>query len=269
VSERDGRVRRVTVPVETLAEAGTTNAYLVGSEPCVLVDPAADHPELWAAVADREVGHVVVTHAHPDHVGGVASVPDGAVVHALAGRTGRFARATGVTPDRTIRPGDAVLAGDGTALRALDTPGHAPDHVAFLVEPPGGRGRPAALAGDLVVSQGSVVVGADDGDMRAYLTSLRRLRARRPPVVYPGHGPVVEDPRAELARLLAHRLDRERRVLDAVAAGARTPADVVDAAYEKDLAGVREYARSTVVAHLRKLAVEGRVRWDGERARPV
>jgi ribonuclease/clavin/mitogillin len=269
VSDRERRVRRVPVPVETLAEAGTTNAYLVGTNPAVLVDPAADHPDLRAALADRAVGHVVVTHAHPDHVGGVGAVADGAVVHALAGRADRFERATGVTPDRTFRPGDAVVAGDGTALRVLDTPGHAPDHVAFLLESPGDVGPPPVLAGDVVVAEGSVVVGAEEGDMRAYLTSLRRLSAHRPPRLFPGHGPVVASPRRAIARLLDHRLDRERRVLAAVRAGAETPDAVVDAAYEKDLAGVREYARSTVVAHLRKLAVEGRVAWDGERAAPA
>jgi len=262
-------VERVPVPVETLAEAGTTNAYLVGADPAVLVDPAADHPDLRAALADREVGHVVATHAHHDHVGGVAALADGAVVHALAGRTDRFERAAGVVPDRTFGPGDRIVAGDGTALRVLDTPGHAPDHAAFLVEAPGGAGRPPVLAGDVVVAEGSVVVGSEEGDMRAYLTSLRRLRARRPPRLYPGHGPVVDDPRAEIARLLAHRRDRERRVLAAVRGGAETPDAVVDAAYERDLTGVREYARSTVVAHLGKLAVEGRVTWDGERATPA
>jgi glyoxylase-like metal-dependent hydrolase (beta-lactamase superfamily II) len=104
------------------------------------------------------------------------------------------------------------------------------------------------------------------GDLRAYLTSLRRIHARCPARLLPGHGPVIEEPRAVCERLLSHRLDRERRVADAVEAGARTPDDVLAAAYDKDLTGVRDLARATVVAHLEKLAVEGRVQWDGERA---
>jgi glyoxylase-like metal-dependent hydrolase (beta-lactamase superfamily II) len=86
--------------------------------------------------------------------------------------------------------------------------------------------------------------------------------------LYPGHGPVIDDPDATLDRLLYHRLERDASVRRAVLAGAETPDEIVDAAYEKDVSGVRELARMTVRAHLRKLAVEGDVAWDGERARP-
>lgn len=249
-------VERVPVPVETLAEHGTTNAYIAGD---LLVDPAARTEDLDAAVDRHDPDNVLVTHAHPDHVGALAEYAAGRTVWALAGRADRFERATGVTPDRTVRDGDALSGGEA---KVLATPGHARDHVSLALE--GG-----ILTGDLVVAAGSVVVGADDGDMRAYLTSLRRIYARDPARLYPGHGPVVEEPRAEVRRLLAHRLERERRVEAAVLAGARTPDEIVDAAYRKDLTGVREYARSTVIAHLRKLAVEGTVQWDGDRAEPV
>lgn len=248
-------VERVPVPVETLAEHGTTNAY-VGAD--LLVDPAARTDGLDAAVARQDPDHALVTHAHPDHVGAVADYAPGRTVWARRGREDRFERATGVAPDRTFRDGTTLPGG----TTVLATPGHAPDHVAL-------ERRDGVLTGDLVVAAGSVVVGADEGDMRAYLTSLRRLHARAPDRLYPGHGPVIDAPRAEVARLLDHRLDRERRVLRAVQDGARTPDDVVDAAYDRDLAGVREYARSTAVAHLRKLAVEGSVTWDGERATPA
>ena len=250
-------VERVPVAAETLAEHETTNAYLVGD---LLVDPAAPTDALAAAVERHDPDHVLATHAHHDHVGGVEAFAAGRTVWALAGREARFERATGVAPDRTFRDGDPVPGvADGAVLA---TPGHAPDHVALALDG-------VVLSGDLVVAAGSVVVGAEEGDMRAYLTSLRRLHARDPRRLYPGHGPVVEDPRADIARLLARRLDRERRVLAAVRDGAGTPDEVVDAAYDRDLGGVRKYARSTVVAHLRKLDVEGTVVWDGERARPA
>ena len=251
-------VERVAVPVETLAEAGTTNAYLVGADPAVLVDPAAPSGALEGAVARRGVEHVLVTHAHPDHVGAVERYADDATLWACAGFEGRFESVAGVAPDRTLSDGDVVTAG-GAAVTALATPGHAPDHLAFAV---GG----GVLTGDLVVAEGSVVVGAEEGDMAAYLDSLARIRERDPDVLHPGHGPRIDGPQAELDRLIEHRNERERRVLDAVQAGARTPDDVVDAAYDKDLSGVRDLAVSTVVAHLRKLADEDRVTWDGERA---
>jgi glyoxylase-like metal-dependent hydrolase (beta-lactamase superfamily II) len=141
----------------------------------------------------------------------------------------------------------------------VDTPGHAPEHVAF------GTGD-GYVTGDLLVAEGSVVVGAPAGDMRAYLTSLRRLHARDPDRCYPAHGPVIEDPRGTCRRLIDHRRRRERRVRQAVNDGARTADEVLEAAYEKDVSAVRELARATVVAHLEKLACEGAIRWDGERA---
>jgi glyoxylase-like metal-dependent hydrolase (beta-lactamase superfamily II) len=252
-------LRQVPVPTETLAPTGTTNAYVVGSEEALLVDPAGRTDDLDRAVERHGIGHVLVTHAHPDHVGAVAHYADAcdATVWARAGREARFERATGVAPDRTFREGTTIRGAE-----VVETPGHAPDHVALAV-------GESILTGDLVVSEGSVVVGSDEGDVRAYLTSLRRLYARNPERLHPGHGPVIEEPRAEIERLIRHRLDREATVLTAVENGARTLDEILDAAYEKDLSGVRNLARSTTVAHLEKLAVERKVEWDGERARPT
>lgn len=260
-------VASVAVDVPTRSPSGATNAYVVGRTDALLVDPAARDDDLDAVLADREVGHVAVTHHHPDHVGGVADYAreHGATVWARTGRAAEFAAAAGVGPDRTFAEGTEIPVDDGP-LRVLDTPGHAPEHVAFAF-PMGGE--IAVAAGDLAVETGSVVVGAPEGDMRAYLTSLRRLHARGPALLYPGHGPAIETPRATLERLVAHRLDRERRVLAAVREGARTPDEIVDAAYEKDLTGVVDLARSTVAAHLDKLAVQGRLEWNGSRASPT
>lgn len=247
-------VTRVPVSVSTRAPTGATNAYVVGADPAVLVDPPTRSDALDDAVAGRGVEHVVATHTHPDHVGAVehyASALD-ATVWARYGRTDRFAAATGVDPDRTFRDGDHVA-----DIEVLDTPGHAVDHVAF-------RTGDAVLVGDLAVATGSVVVGHPEGDLRAYLTSLRRVRAMSPRVLHPGHGPDIETPREACERLLAHRLDRERRVREAVEAGAETVDEVVDAAYDKDVSDVRDLATSTVRAHLAKLAHEGAVAWTPE-----
>jgi len=122
------------------------------------------------------------------------------------------------------------------------------------------------VTGDLAVAEGSVVVGAPHGDMRAYVSSLRRVHATDPDRLYPAHGPVIDDPRATCERLIDHRRDRERRVLAAVRDGAEDTDQILEAAYEKDLTGVEDLARATVVAHLEKLEVEGRVAWDGSRA---
>ncbi|WP_226005278.1 MBL fold metallo-hydrolase [Natrinema salinisoli] len=254
-----------SVPVSTRAPSGETNAYLLGTDPAILVDPAARTDELDRLVRERNVAHVLVTHTHPDHVGAVdayAAETD-ATVWARYGRADRFRDATGRSPDRTFTSGTTIRLGDDR-VRVLDAPGHAPDHVALEA----GRDGPI-LCGDCAVREGSVVVGAPEGDMRAYVTTLRRLWARNPPALYPGHGPEIDAPRATLERLLSHRAQREERVREAVDEGAETLDEILDGAYEKDLSGVRDLARATVAAHLEKVAVEGRVTWNGDRASPA
>jgi glyoxylase-like metal-dependent hydrolase (beta-lactamase superfamily II) len=262
------------VPVTTRAPARATNAYLVGTEGALLVDPASRTDKLDDLVAEASVEHVAVTHTHPDHTGAVAAyaAETGATVWCRRGRESRFAAETGVDPDRTFAEGDVIPVGGDTGSRStvrgtttdavtvLDTPGHAADHVAF-------EGDFGVLCGDLAVAEGSVVVGAPEGSVRAYLVALRRLHARGPDAMHPGHGPVIDDPRATCERLIRHRIDRERRILDAVTDGARDAEAIVDAAYRKDLTGVRDLARATVLAHVEKLAAEGRVCYDAATGR--
>lgn len=249
------RVERVPVPTGPRVPGGRTNAYVIGGSDPLLVDPAARSDGLDAALADRSVSHVAVTHTHADHVGAVGAyaAEHGATVWARAGRESSFSRATGVRPDRTMREGTAV----GPA-EVLETPGHASDHVAFVT-------GEAAVTGDVAFATGSAAV---TGDLRAYLVTLRRLRTRGFARLYPGHGTPIDDPTATLDRLLRHRADRERRVLRAVRTGAETPDAVVEVAYDEDPGEARHLALATVRAHLQKLDVEGRLRWDGEVARP-
>ncbi|MFC5134624.1 MULTISPECIES: MBL fold metallo-hydrolase [Haloferacaceae] len=256
-------ITRVELPVDTRATTGTTNAYLANG---LLVDPAVRTDDLDEAVASHGsadgsgIGAIAVTHTHPDHVGAVADYADrtDATVHAHADHVERFRDATGTDPDGTFRDGDTL---GTTGVRALDTPGHAPDHVAFVVEDDPAT---AALVGDLAVAEGSVVVGAPEGNLREYLASLERVRDAGFDRLYPGHGPTIEDPNATCERLIDHRIAREERVLAAVEAGAADVDAVLEAAYDKDLTGVADLARATVRAHLEKLAAEGRIdaAWD-------
>ncbi len=267
-----------SVPVDTRAPTGRTNAYVVGSERCLMVDPAARTSTLDTVVTARDVAAIAVTHTHPDHVGAVAEYARETGATVLARRPARFEAATGVEPDRQIGEGSSIETGVGS-VAVVDVPGHAADHVAFELPDPGasddggasGGQHPAGtvLCGDLAVAEGSVVVGNPDGDMRAYLTAIRRLWARNPRRLYPGHGPAIvagdaPTPRATLQRLIAHRLDREEDVLAAVRAGARDIDAITEAAYERELSGVRDLARATVRAHLEKLAVEGALQFDAD-----
>ncbi|ERH11034.1 MAG: Zn-dependent hydrolase [halophilic archaeon J07HX64] len=153
-------VTRVPVDAESRAPSGRTTAHIVTAEgESLLVDPAARSDALDAAVEEHDPTGVAVTHHHPDHVGAVASYAQrkGMTVWARAGRAGAFETATGTAPDRLFRPGGTLPAGVGV----VDTPGHAPEHVAFVA-------GEEWLTGDLAVAAGSVVVGAPEGDMRAY-----------------------------------------------------------------------------------------------------
>jgi glyoxylase-like metal-dependent hydrolase (beta-lactamase superfamily II) len=256
-------ITRVSLPVETRAPGGKTNAYVVGERQAVLIDPAARSTELDRLVDDRSVTNVLVTHTHPDHVGALAEYASrtDATVWARSNHCDRFVRATGTEPDRVFEDGTRVDAGDG-GVTVLETPGHAPDHVALVTED-------GVLVGDLAVATGSVAVTAGDGHVGKYLASLRRLRGMAPEKLFPAHGPVIDDPEEALTRLIDHRLERERRVREGVRGGARELDAITDAAYDKDVTTVRDLAEGTVAAHLEQLAREGKVIWDGECAEPA
>ncbi|MCW3045915.1 MAG: fold metallo-hydrolase [Solirubrobacterales bacterium] len=221
-----------------------TNTWLVGRDPCWVVDPGPampDHVErVLADARDRGgIGGIALTHDHADHAGAVAE---------LRGRAG------GPSVGAARFLGDVVL-GDGDRfgpLRAIATPGHAPDHLAFVA------GR-ALFSGDAVLGQGSVFVFPDPGALAGYLSALERLAALDLVVICPGHGPLVEDPPAKLAEYLAHRRDRERRLVAALDAGLRTVDELLDRAWADVPAVLRPAATVTLAAHLDKLEEDGRL----------
>ena len=151
--------------------------------------------------------------------------------------------------------GADVRLGDGERfgpLRAIATPGHAADHLAFVA---GG----ACFSGDAVLGEGSVFVYPDPGALRGYLSALRRLRVLGLRVICPGHGPVVLDAGAKLDEYLAHRLERERRLVEALDAGLRTADELLDRVWSDAPAALRPAATVTLAAHLDKLAEEDRL----------
>ena len=220
------------------------NTWLVdGAEP-LLVDAgvgAAEHvAAVAAALGGRALARVFVTHAHPDHASGVP---------ALKARWPALDVVEGAHDS-----GRTIPAGDG-GLEVVATPGHSPDH-ACLWDP---HAR-ALFAGDLLVAGGTIMIAASGGgSLRAYLASLAEVRALGPARVYPGHGPVIDEPVSLIDQYIEHRRAREAQVLAALEEGAADPDAIVRRVYpdlDPALAGA---ARETVLAHLQKLEEDGRI----------
>jgi glyoxylase-like metal-dependent hydrolase (beta-lactamase superfamily II) len=220
-----------------------TNSWLIAREPAWLVDPGPalpTHVEALATEIERRggLGGIALTHDHLDHAEAVGAIRELFPVPLAAMRG-----------EAEVRLGDRTAFGP---LIALPTPGHAPDHVTFLHDG-------VALTGDAVLGQGSVFIAPDPGALAGYLDGLARLRALQLQLLLPGHGPVVRDPAAKLDEYIAHRLDRERRLLAALADGRRTVDELLDAAWNGVPAALRPAAAVTLAAHLDKLADEGRL----------
>ena len=239
-------IRRVLAPNPGTYTLDGTNTWIVGAEPTIVIDPGPDDPGHLADVAREagRVGAILVTHDHPDHAPG--AVPFARLVGAPV-YAARLAGAERLRADQRIRAG-------ATELTAVPTPGHAADHVAFF-EP----GTGALFTGDAVLGRGTSFIDPPEGDLVRYLRSLSRMLELEPRTIHPGHGPVVLDAVGKLREYLAHRREREDQVLEALSGGPRSIAEIVEviyAAYPKD---VHPLAARSVLAHLLKLADEGRV----------
>jgi glyoxylase-like metal-dependent hydrolase (beta-lactamase superfamily II) len=219
-------VVRVRAPNPSALTLDGTNTYVVGSW---VVDPGpADegHLEAVRRAAVGGIEGVALTHSHADHSEGAASL--------------------GV-------PVSLPLEGETVGpFKALATPGHSSDSVCLMA-------GPVCFTGDTVLGSGSVFIAPGEGSLSEYLDSLRRLRELPLEVLCPGHGPYVWDPAAKLDEYVAHRLDRERRLLEALEAGLRTRGELLDSAWSDAPAELRDFAALSLASHLEKLAEEGRL----------
>jgi endoribonuclease LACTB2 len=266
------------IPLHTVALLPTThtNAFLVGTEPRYLIDPgpdaAVEQQRLFDLLDGPEVGGrltaIVLTHHHPDHVGAAAVCAARYQVPVWAHReTARLLEGK-VRVDRFLDEGDRLDLGpapDGRGawhLEAVLTPGHAPGHLAFW-EP---RYR-LFFAGDLVSTQSSVVIAPPDGDLAVYLGSLERAKGFDARLLLPAHGSPSPRPRAVLDEAIAHRVKREGQLVEALAAGPRTEAELVAELYHGLPAGLTRLAELQVRAGLLKLLREGRAEEEDKRWR--
>ncbi len=263
------RPNYICFPVRTPTKppATHTNAYLIyTSEELVIIDPGSpykdEQADLAATVDDliaagRRVREIVLTHMHPDHVGGVYALCQhlGDQVSVATHQLTAEPLAGSVRVDRFIEDGELLeLAGDPKIqLEALHTPGHARGHLCFYEARTG-----TLISGDNIVGLGSVLIDPPEGNMSQYLDSLERMRALpNLSIIFGGHGPAIGNPYAKLDQYISHRLEREQNILRAISDGASTIKEIVAVVYTDVSPKAHPMAERSVMAHLEKLEAEG------------
>ena len=253
-------VRRIVAPNPGIMTGPGTNTYLVGIDEVVVVDPGPadpDHLDAIVGCGGDRIRWIAVTHTHPDHAPGALGLKERTGAEVLG-----FSSRDGFRAERRLRDGDVIDATE-FRLKAVHTPGHASNHLCYLL--PEER---MLLSGDHIMDGSTVVIRPPDGDMAAYLDSLERLRSLRLRSIAPGHGRLIEDPAAVIDWYVAHRLEREAKVLDALSArGPATVDELVPVVYADVDPERFDIARHSLHAHLRKLASEGRAQGRGLRGR--
>jgi glyoxylase-like metal-dependent hydrolase (beta-lactamase superfamily II) len=252
-------VRRIVAPNPGPFTGAGTNTYLVGIDEVAVIDPGPDiaaHIDAIVGASMKErVRWVVLTHTHPDHFPGARRLVKATGAEVLAyGR--KLDKDFDLRIDRVLDEGDTI---EGTefGLDALHTPGHAPNHLCFLLEE-----ERLLFTGDTVLGDTwSVVNPQRGGDMTAYLTSLARLEKLRLSRIAPGHGDVIDQPKARIQEYVAHRTEREKQILGLLKRGPARIGELVDAIYgNADLpAPLVEAAGWQVHAHLVRLKATGKV----------
>lgn len=250
-----------------------TNTYLLGMTELAVIDPgpddAAHRAAILAAAAGRRITHILVTHAHRDHVDGAAALQreTGAPIHAM-GREAADAHSTAdpasrefidfaFTPDVTLVDGDEI-AGAEWRLEALHTPGHAPDHLCFAL-----AGRSIVFSGDHVMAWNTTLIAPPEGSMSDYVASLQKLMRRLDRLYLPGHGGRLDEPLRTVKAYLLHRRWREQSVLAAIGSGSETIQAIVPVVYPTIDQTLASAAALSVLAHVEHLIERGLVTCDG------
>ena len=262
------RVIRVSADNSGMMTGPGTNTYLVGGGPrneWAVIDPGpslAPHVEAILKAAPGPIRWILVTHTHQDHSPAANELRERTGAQVL-GRIANYPQNQdpAFKPDRILAHGERLAIDQDTTLAVFHTPGHASNHLCYLLEQ-----EQMLFTGDHVMQTSTVVIGPPDGDMAAYLESLRALLKVELSWFAPGHGFLMAQPHKALEGIVAHRLRREAKVLEAVTelAGADTDA-LLARVYDDVKPGLHPVARRSLTAHLQKLVADGRVRQENDR----
>ena len=246
-------VRRIVAPNPGMMTGPGTNTYLVGIDEIAVIDPGPDdeaHLDAIAGCGGDRIRWIVCTHTHADHSPGAAGLKERTGAEVLA-----WDSRDGLTIDTKMRHGDRIEATE-FRLTAVHTPGHASNHLCYLLEE-----EHVLFSGDHIMQGSTVVIRPPDGNMAQYLDSLAAVRAIRLKAIAPGHGLLIEDPKAAIDEYVEHRQAREAQILDLVTTtGPVKIDDLVEVIYTHIDPELYPMARFSVHAHLLKLAKEGAVK---------
>ena len=259
----DRLVTRITAPNPGAMTGPGTNTYLVGEEELAVIDPGpaleshiAKIIETGAGRSGSRIRWILTTHTHMDHSPAAAALK-AATGAQLLGRPAPpgASQDQGYAPDRVLADGERLQTAH-FALRAVHTPGHASNHLCYLLEE-----TRMLFTGDHVMQGSTVVINPPDGDMRAYLASLEKLLAEDIAIIAPGHGYLIGAPHKEVRRLVAHRLAREAKVAAALKRrGDAMLEELVPEVYDDVSPKLHPVAMRSLAAHLDKLVADGRAR---------
>jgi glyoxylase-like metal-dependent hydrolase (beta-lactamase superfamily II) len=255
-------VRRITAGNASVFTGPGTNTYLVGMDEVTVVDPGpALDSHIEAIVgASGTIKQIVVTHTHPDHSPGVKLLQEAIDVPAYG-----LITETTKDQDKTFHPKKFLLDGDlleeeEFTLEVIHTPGHASNHLCYLVKEEG-----LIITGDHIMNGSTVVISPPDGNMKHYIESLEKLKNYDLKSIAPGHGEVMKEPQLVAEWIIKHRLEREEKVADALRKAGKGSSDsLVEAVYNDVDPSLFPIAKWSLQAHLLKLADDGKAIQEGE-----
>ncbi|MBO69046.1 MAG: MBL fold metallo-hydrolase [Acidiferrobacteraceae bacterium] len=248
-------IRRITANNPGIFTGPGTNTYVLGKQALTIIDPGpnlGEHQEAILAIPG-EIEQIIVTHTHPDHSPGAASLKKKLKVPVYG-----ILPANPHDQDLSFEPSatltnQQIINGDGFDLRVICTPGHASNHVCLLMTPGG-----VLFSGDHIMNGSTVVIRPPDGDMRDYINSLVQLDKYGIETIAPGHGTTLDDPKEAINWIIQHRLNRERKVLKILReAGCGTAKSLVSKVYDDVNLSLHSIAVWSLEAHLIKLTNDG------------
>jgi glyoxylase-like metal-dependent hydrolase (beta-lactamase superfamily II) len=255
-------IRRITAGNGSVFTGPGTNTYLVGNEDVTVIDPGPAMEEHIDAIlaASKNIKQIVVTHTHPDHSPGVRLMKEKLDIPAF-GMLTKSSKNQDITfnPSRILEDGEVFLE-DEFSLEVVHTPGHASNHLCFIL-----REEKFIFTGDHIMNGSTVVIGPPDGNMKQYIESLEKLKDYDIEKIAPGHGEVLENPHQVADWIINHRLEREKKVFEALKDASKgTPDSLVEKVYDDVDSSLFPIAKASLLAHLIKLEEDQVIKREGE-----